>query len=318
MDMGRPKKYALPPKMTARTLKSGKVLYYYQAKGKKIPLGSDIAAAKREWAKLDAPEIGNGFTAIAERYRKEALPKKSFRTQKDQDGQLDRLIEAFKAFALDEIEPQHVRQYLDERSKKIAANREIALLSHLWNWARQRGLTALANPCSGVDKNDEQARDRYVTDEEYKAVYERADQTLKDAMDIALLTGQRASDVLRMTRQDIRDGCLWIKQHKTKARLRIEVVGELKAVIDRIGKREIGSMFLVADEKGQRITIWNLNKRFTKAKGDADWQFRDIRAKAATDSKTLKGAQQLLGHASETTTADVYRRVKGNKVKPLK
>lgn len=318
MDMGRPKKYQLPPKMTARTLKSGKVLYYYQSGGKKIPLGSDLIAAKKEWLKLDTPERENGFRTVAERYRKEALPLKSYKTQKDQDGQLDHLIEAYKEFSLDDIEPQHVRQYLDKRTAKVSANREIALLSHLWNWARQRGLTDRPNPCTGVDKNKETARERYVTDDEYRAVYKRADQTLKDAMDLAYLTGQRPSDVLKMTRQDIRDGCLWVRQDKTKAKLRIEVTGELKAVIDRVSKREVPSMFLVADESGQRVTIWSLDKRFAKAKGDADWQFRDIRAKAATDSETLKGAQQLLGHASETTTADVYRRVKGDRVKPLR
>lgn len=48
------------------------------------------------------------------------------------------------------------------------------------------------------------------------------------------------------------------------------------------------------------------------------WQFRDIRKKTATDVDELRGAQRLLGHASETTTARVYRQVKGEKVKPLR
>lgn len=45
-----------------------------------------------------------------------------------------------------EIEPRHVRQYLAWRSPKakIRTNREKALLSHIWNWARGEGYTKLA------------------------------------------------------------------------------------------------------------------------------------------------------------------------------
>ena len=52
-----------------------------------------------------------------------------------------------------------------------------------------------------------------------------------DAMDLALLTGQRPADVLKLQRTDIRDGALWIVQNKTGTRLGIEVTGELAAVI---------------------------------------------------------------------------------------
>lgn len=51
-------------------------------------------------------------------------------------------------------------------------------------------------------------RDRYVSDAEFQAVWEKADQTLRDAMDLALLTGQRPADVLKIKREDLRDGAL--------------------------------------------------------------------------------------------------------------
>jgi integrase len=43
--------------------------------------------------------------------------------------------------------------------------------------------------------------------------------TMGDAMDIALLTGQRLADVLKFRRADIRDGALWIVQNKTGVRI---------------------------------------------------------------------------------------------------
>ena len=55
-----------------------------------------------------------------------------------------------------------------------------------------------------------------------------------DAMDLALLTGQRPADVLKLKRTDIRDGALWFVQNKTGQRLGVEITGELAAVIIRI------------------------------------------------------------------------------------
>lgn len=68
-----------------------------------------------------------------------------------------------------------------------------------------------------------------------------------------LLTGQRPADVLKIKRTDVRDGALWIVQNKTK--WAIEITGELAALIER-------------------INAWPL--------AGVDFQFRDIRAKAAT------------------------------------
>ena len=72
----------------------------------------------------------------------------------------------------------------------------------------------------------------YVSDDEFQAVWDKADQTTRDAMDLALLTGQRPADVLKIERTDLRDGAPWIVQNKTK--LAIEITGELAQLIDRI------------------------------------------------------------------------------------
>ena len=47
------------------------------------------------------------------------------------------------------------------------------------------------------------------------------------------------------------------------------------------------------------------------------FQFRDIRDKAASDIDDLSTASKLLGHAGERITADVYRRA-GQKVNPTR
>jgi integrase len=304
--MGRPKTVNpdLPPRMGARPMKRGGFLYYYTGGGKKVPLGADLNAARMQWARLENNVVtATSYDAIADRWAKEGIAigskgrRRAVVTQQQFESALKNLRPAFKGMAFEEIRPVHIRQYLDRRSKKIAANREIAVLSIMFNWAREK----------------------YVTDEEYVQTYDKAPPLVQDLMDLAYLTGQRLSDVLKMTRQDIREACLWVRQGKTGARVGIRLEGMLEVVVQRIlaRHRAVPSMFLIADDQGQRLNRFQAYNAFVAVRV-GDWQFRDLRAKAASDAGNLKHAQRLLGHSSEVTTAGIYRRVKGNVVSPLK
>lgn len=329
MSMGRNKSVHtdLPPRMVARTLKSGKRLFYYNGK-RRVPLGSDLNVARLEWAKLENNgEITQRFPRVAEQYERAIVPTLRQSTQAEYRRALRNLCKAFAEFTLEQIRPADVKQYMTDRKKKISAIREKSVLSALFKWSRESGLINAPNPCQGVgfSRYERQSlqitgkRDRYVTDEEYQAVWEKAPQFVQDAMDLCLLTGQRLGDVLRWTRQNVKDGVLTLRQSKTGTDVGIRIEGELKAVLERIqGRlRMIQTMHLVADDKGQRIRQARVYYAFIKSKGDADWQMRDLRAKAASDSPDLATAKGLLGHSSEQTTALVYRRSKGN-VGPLK
>lgn len=141
-------------------------------------------------------------------------------------------------------------------------------------------------------------------------------------MDIALLTGQRPADVLKIKRTDIRDGALWIVQNKTGARLGIEITGELATVIDRINQRprKAISAFLIQDENGQPLSKGALRSRFDKARtlAKVDFQFRDIRAKAATDTGDLAHSQKLLAHKNREMTEHYVKSRIGERVRPLR
>jgi len=205
---------------------------------------------------------------------------------------------------------------------KVRANREKALFSHMFNKAREWGYTALQNPCQGVKGFKETGRSRYVTDAEFNQVRNHAHFTVMDAMDLALLTGQRPADVLKLRCTDIRDGALWIVQNKTGARLGIEVTGELAAVIARIGARprRAISPYLIQDENGQPVSQLALRSRFDKARelAKVTFQFRDLRAKAATDTGDLAHSQKLLAHKNRDMTESYVRARLGERVKPLR
>lgn len=183
----------------------------------------------------------------------------------------------------------------------------------------------------GIKKNTETGRDVYVEDDQFKKVYPHADEPVRDATDLAYLTGRRPQDTLGHDERDIRDGYLFIGQGKTKKKLRMEVSGELADVIKRIRARKsaykVVSTALVVNEKGQRMAINTFSNRFKAARTMAgitteEFQFRDLRAKAGTDKTDSTGdirqAQKQLGHTSITMTEHYVRKRRGDKVGPTR
>lgn len=341
MGRRRSTNHGLPPHMAQK----GRSFYYVTNDRPRrwLPLGSDYVAALIAWAKHEGepvPETARTLSQVIAWYKVKVLPGKALRTQRDNEAELQRLEAVFGASPIETIKPSDVRKYLDERmsTKKlkpgeepkpaaIRANREISLLSHVINFARDAGLTDMANPCAGVRRNEEEGRDRYLDDAEFAAIYAKGDEELRDAMDLLLLTSQRPGDVVRMRRTDVRQGDLWVKQGKTGTKVRIKVEGELAAAIERMNgrPRDATGVYLVQDKQGQPLTYWMLEDRWSLARAAAaadmpsvlTAQLRDIRGKAATDVEDLAHAQALLGHKSRAMTEKYVKQRAGDRVAPL-
>lgn len=343
----------LPPNMyrRKRTSKSKKqtgkewISYFYLDKsGKEISLGTDLDQARLKWAELEAkdkPQDLRIMKAIFDRYERDIIPKKGARTQKDNLAELRQLRPFFDEAPIDAITPSLVAQYRDKRTAKVRANRELATLSHVFNMAREWGLTAKENPCQGVRKNKEKPRDFYANDAVWNAVYRKAVPELKDAMDLAYLTGQRPADVLVMRRDDIEGDYLVVQQNKTQKKLRIMlsvdgIANSLGTLINQMDVRNLqhSSSYLIVSDRGKRMSASMLRNRWDDARdlaksaaledGDsllatriAQFQFRDIRPKAASEIKDIEDASLLLGHTKGDITERVYRRV-GAIAKPSK
>jgi integrase len=339
----------LPSGVRARRQKSGRVFYYLDTGGKprrEIPLGDDYVLAVQKWGELTRSPIAQQralvtFRHAAEEYLRLAVPLKAARTQKDNGIELGWLLRFFDnpPAPLDAIEPVHVRQYLDWRgaSAPVRANREKALLSAICNFSRERGLTSRDNPCRGVKGFSESGRDHYTSRAVFDAVYARATLNLRDAMALAYLTGQRPADVLGFRRSDIADGVLAVVQDKTGKRLRIRLVDDagvpnalgllLRGILARLDAAKLVVPCLVVGASGRCMSHTALDQTFGHARaaaalaaeeaGDAAlaaavraFQFRDLRAKAGTDTaaKTgMRAAQRQLGHASMKMTEHYIR-----------
>ncbi|RBL67170.1 integrase, partial [Pseudomonas sp. MWU13-2625] len=201
--------------------------------------------------------------ALFDEYEKKIIPTKSIRTQSDNRKELKQLRKAFENAPLESITPQVVAQYRDARTAKVRANREIALLSHIFTIAREWGMTKNANPCFGVRRNKEKPRDYYAGEVVWNAVYAEAVQELKDAMDLAYLTGQRPADVLKVATTDLNDGFVSIRQGKggKLLRIRLDEAGEQSALsillddlLERRSLSGIKTLTLITNPSGLRMS----------------------------------------------------------------
>ncbi|MFT0212869.1 tyrosine-type recombinase/integrase [Pseudomonas sp. F1_0610] len=344
----------LPPRMLkrVRTLKSGKrwIGYYYDGrdefgKRKEYPLGTDLAEARLKWAEMEGIKIEPNIKTmgfIFDRYEREIIPTKKPRTQKDNLAELKQLRKVLDTAPIDAITPHVIAQYRDARTAKTRGNREIALLSHVFNIAREWGYTEKENPCTGVRRNKEVARDFYARQEVWDAVYEAAVAELKQAMLLAYLTGQRPADVLKFRVSDATEEYLLLSQNKTSKKIRIKLfnnngtpsqLAQLLREI-KVQRKLTQSEFLLCNNEGLRLSQHMLRYRWDEARSKAantakknklfelaheieQFQFRDIRPKAASEIEDLTEASKLLGHSNEQITQTVYRRV-GEVVSPTK
>ena len=162
-------------------------------------------------------------------------------------------------------------------------------------------------------------------------------------MDLAYLTGQRPADVLSMRAADCDENYLQVAQLKTSKKLRIELrhddkLNQLGILVKKllIQRRERGvrNPYLITTQDGRAVTASMLRLRFDDARRAAinnalegqdrglaeqirQFQFRDIRPKAASEIKDFTQASRLLGHSDKRITDTVYRRI-GEIVQPTR
>jgi integrase len=346
--MGRrpTKNLNLPPRVRARTKAKGVVWYYYETADnrKEIPLGNDYVRALQKWSEMEVAGrerviAATTFNALWATYAAEVLPTLKDGTIRTHKSDIKHLLAFFgdPPAPIEKIRPLHIRQFLDWlKDKPATANRCKRLFSNLWNHARGWGWTDLENPCAGIRGHASGKREVYISDAVYHAVWECATQPIRDAMDLAYLTGQRPADLLTLSERDIQDGTLPIRQAKTGARVRINVTGELAELINRIKTRKkaykIWVTALLVQANGKPMTRMTLRNGFTAARNAAAeahpdmaadilaFWFYDLRAKAADDKAEMAGeseAQKLLGHTDGRTTAKHYLR-RGKRVDPTK
>src|SRR6266498_3151762 len=195
MPMGRKRK-SNPLGLPDRVYIRHGAFYYVHKDGRYERLGTDVKEAKRKGNLYNDPNCQFGTmqwyldSFIVHCEKRVGLSKAqkglSQRTYEDYKGNVEPLKRFFGRMTPLMVEPKDVAKYLDiaaEIGRPIRANRGKACLSACFTWLIRTGEGGVKiNPCIGVRRNPEQKRERYITDDEYMAVYALATSPVRALM----------------------------------------------------------------------------------------------------------------------------------------
>jgi len=192
---------------------------------------------------------------------------------------------------------------------KARVNRYLAALKCFFNrcidWQKLE-----LNPCRGIKLYPETPRTHWLEAGQIAELLESSSPRLRPIVQVALLTGLRRGDILRLTwdRINFEQGLVRVIQGKTQTPLLLPMSEALAEVLRGI-PREVDSPYVFAHRCKSVCRFGWVRTDFTKATktaGLAGTRFHDLRHTAATQlrrlGRDLQVVQQLLGHKTIRTT----------------
>jgi integrase len=293
-------------------------------KGKPVNLGPADMTVGEVWAayERETAQPTDTLNWLLNEYHQSAKFKsRKERTRKDYAEYRDKLAaypmangKPFGTAVLSKIKRTAIQKYLDKHHAPILANRQIQYLKSAWNWALNRYEQMPPNPCVGVELNPQNARTRYVSQDEFRAFRETTAGYIPLFMELGYLCRARWSEVARLTDSDLTDDGVVIIRGKGS-------VGEITAWTPRLRKAiaeckafnadaptPITGGYLIHDSRGNPIkqntfqAAWGRAMRAWVKNGGERFTFHDLKAAGYSDQE-----QQFAGHKSERMHS-VYNR----------
>lgn len=289
--------------------------------GRRLNLGKDYSIALTEYAKhFSESWAGRTVGDVIDRYRIEVLPlKRSAKTRKSQQKELDRLKVVFGSMIPDSITALHCYRYMDGRRDKhnnpvpVAARHEIALLGHVMAKSIRWGVSTL-NATRGLDFGPRAGKRAKVAIEQVEALKALASPRMRLAIRFAVEAGQRRGDLLACRDADCTDEGILFRQSKTGAEVLVAWSDELKAIVRELRALapQIPREFLLRKRNGRPYSgdgfssTWQRLMTKHVAGGGQQFSFHDLRSVSADGADTPEEARDRLGHASVETTKRHY------------
>ena len=206
-----------------------KTFYWYRwlaGKPERIKLGT-FPGMTIEQARAKAAEVNNAvakdhnpaeakravkaeptFAQVFERFLKEKRKRNgqpmSDRNAKDYRNAADKHLSGIAGRKLSEISPERFKAALGKVKSPSQANKVKAIVSAVFNWARDEGITAQANPAQGTKTKLIASRDRFLLPSEFPRFMEAVEASpLRDFFLLALFTGARKGNLEEMRWQDV-------------------------------------------------------------------------------------------------------------------
>ncbi|AYG61129.1 integrase [Rhizobium jaguaris] len=210
------------------------------------------------------------------------------RTQSDYIKLIKVIEQKFGTFPLSALADQRTKgvflAWRDERALKSRRQADYGwqVLARIISWAKDRGLV-VANPCEKGGRTYRTTRNEFVwSDADEAAFLASADEHLHLPLILALWTGQRQGDLLRLAWMQYDGHYIRLKQGKTKINVTIPVGAPLKAMLDPLRQK---SGNVLVNSYGDPWTSDGFRSSWGKAcraAGIFNVTFNDLRGTAVT------------------------------------
>jgi hypothetical protein len=289
--------------------------WYVDRENKWHKLGTDYTAALVRYAALVDDGGTETIDALITKYIIEVFPTLRAASRKSRLRDFKNVRLVFGHMDPHDVKPKHAWKHFETRGRHQGARHEIRALSAVLGWGVKWGALD-ANPLHKIGFPTFKPRDRYVTDEEFLKVREVAHPMVRFAMNIALITGARQTDILNLDRKQVAAGVLKVQQSKTQKKVFFPVAGSLEEnIAAALAMAPQVRQFVIANRKGKPYTESGFQTQWKRAMTKAfpsledRFMFRDLRAKSISDAATLEEARIRAGHSDSRITQAVYRRL---------
>ena len=208
---------------------------------------------------------------------------------------------------------------VDRGGRGITANRTLAAIRRLCNWAVERDIIS-SSPCAGIRPQVEEAkRDRLLSDDEIRWLWDASNeigQPFGSAAKLLLLTGQRRGEVSEMTNREIdHNKHLWTipkERSKNNETHEVPLSDSALALIDSMKRISSSAGYLFTTNGDSPVSGWSKAKRQLDAlmsetarkqgKQLPPWRIHDLRRTAASGMARigvqLPVIEKVLNHTS--------------------
>jgi len=325
-----------------RVLKSGKKTYQVQyrhgGRTRRMslgPHGSLTPEQARKKAKEILGQVAKGdnpaqarathrgaptMAAICERFMDEYVPT---HCKESTTNEYRRAVDLFIKPALgphkitDIARPDIAKLHHDHRDKPYQANRTLGVLSVIFNQCEIWGLRPDgSNPCRHIKKYEEKKRERFLTEEELKRLWETLDECERDGSEspsacnayrLLILTGCRMGEIQTLKWEYIKEDGIYLPDSKTGAK-KVYVGKEVFDLLAKIKRQEDNPYVITGKLSGQHLTdLQRPWRRIRKKAKLEDLRIHDLRHSFASfglaGGLSLAEIGKLLGHSQVQTTA---------------
>jgi len=288
---------------------------------RRIDAGEDPARERRE--AREAPTVKD----LAERYRREHLPRKAPSSQKADWAMIEReilpVLGERKVADIHHGDLKALHERITASGRPVRANRVLSVASKMFalSLRPQAGESepwrdaAMGNPCKGIERNREEGRERFFSSAELAALSDALAEhqgPAADCLRLIMLTGARPGEAMRARWDEFAEPGVWDKPSAhTKQRKRhhlplspaaIELVAKLR------GKRADGSEFVFPGRtQGKPLRelrrVWAAATARAGLEGALVYTLRHSYASiGAGGGLSLQIIGKLLGHTVARTT----------------